>query len=218
MRLGLVTIGQAPRTDLIPDVADLLDGVDWVEHGALDLLDPGDIAELAPGPGEPVLVSRLRDGSSARLSRRRIGPLLDAAIERAASAGASRVVVLCTGRIDHGEGSVPVQHAEELAHTAMSTIIGAGTLGVLCPLPAQVADVAQRWGRRLERPVRVAAVDPYTATLDDVRQAATELVVQGADQVFLDCIGYTTAQANAAREAGAPAHTARALAVQAALA
>lgn len=218
MTLALVTIGQAPRTDLLPDVAELLKGVDWLERGALDLLTPSDIAALAPRDGEGTLVSRLRDGSSATLSRERIGPLLDGAIARAIEAGATRVVVMCTGRLDHGPAPVPVHHAEDLAHEVMGSLIGDGFLGVLCPLPSQIGDIAARWQQRLGRPVAVAAVDPYTASLAQLEAAAASLVAQGAGHLFLDCIGYTQDQANAAQRAGVPASTARALALVTALA
>ncbi|MFD7510976.1 AroM family protein, partial [Streptomyces sp. NPDC059853] len=68
--LGLVTIGQAPRTDLHEDAAPLLAGIPFTEHGALDedrFDGPGEAAAraaVAPAPGETPLVSRLRDGRS----------------------------------------------------------------------------------------------------------------------------------------------------------
>jgi protein AroM len=59
--LGLVTIGQAPRTDVLADLAPLLTGRTYVEHGALDDLDEHDAAAftvVAPGADETPLVSR----------------------------------------------------------------------------------------------------------------------------------------------------------------
>src|SRR3954471_3448792 len=162
-RLGLVTIGQAPRSDLIPDVADVLAGVEWVEHGALDPLSPEEIAGLAPQGEERGLVSRLRDGTSARLGAASIAGHLDRAIQDCASDGCGVVLVLCTGRVEHGAATVPVLHAENLAHAEMTRILGQGSLGVVCPLPAQLADIQARWSTRLGRPVSTACVDPYTA-------------------------------------------------------
>jgi protein AroM len=79
-RLGLVTIGQTPRTDVVPEMAEVLGpGIEIVERGALDGLDIQAITALAPGPGDEVLVTRLRGGApvfvaggaSPRASRRR---------------------------------------------------------------------------------------------------------------------------------------------------
>lgn len=64
-RLGVLTIGQAPRTDLTPEIAPLLLGVSLIEAGVLDGLEYGGIlAEGAPKPGEHALTTRLADGRS----------------------------------------------------------------------------------------------------------------------------------------------------------
>lgn len=216
-RLGLVTIGQAPRTDLIPDVADALTGVDWVEHGALDPLTPAQIAVLAPRQGERELVSRLRDGTSARLGAMSIAAHLDRAIGECVADGCGVVLVLCTGRVEHGPAAVPVLHAEDLAHEQMSGIVGDGDLGVLCPVPEQLADIRHRWAERLGRPVKATASDPYTASADEIAMASMALTADGVRHVFLDCIGYTEEQARHVAGGGASVYTARGLAVRGAV-
>ncbi|OZV77546.1 hypothetical protein CA850_23025 [Micromonospora echinospora] len=212
-RLGLVTIGQAPRVDLIPDVEVALSRVDWIEHGALDLLDTDGIARLEPRGGERTLVSRLRDGSRARLGATSIAPALDDAIRRCVADRCAAVLVLCTGRVEHGPASVPVLHAEDLAHDLVARLVGEGRLGVLCPVPEQLADIRERWEERLGRPVAAAAVDPYTAGPDEVAAAGREVAAEGADLVFLDCIGYTGQQRDILAAEGVRAETARHLAV-----
>ncbi|MGH3750343.1 MAG: AroM family protein, partial [Micromonosporaceae bacterium] len=57
--LGVVTIGQAPRDDLVPEMVPLLPPARIVEHGALDGMSAAQIADLAPKPGEQPLTSRL---------------------------------------------------------------------------------------------------------------------------------------------------------------
>jgi protein AroM len=212
-----VTIGQAPRVDLIPDVADALAGIEWVEHGALDPLSSEQIADLAPQGGERPLVSRLRDGRSARLGATSIAAHLDRAIADCVNDGCSAVLVLCTGRIEHGPAPVPVLHAEDLAHEAITSLIGDQELGVVCPVPEQLADIRQRWVERLQRPLLATAADPYTAGPDEIAAAGTVLATQGAKHVFLDCIGYTMEHARLVGSAGLPTYTARALAVETAV-
>ncbi|MFI6824777.1 AroM family protein [Micromonospora sp. NPDC050187] len=217
-KLGLVTIGQAPRVDLVPDVEEALSGVDWVEHGALDLLDTHGIARLEPRGGERTLVSRLRDGSRARLGATSIAPALDDAIRRCVTDQCAAVLVLCTGRVEHGPAAVPVLHAEDLAHDLVARLVGEGRLGVLCPVPEQLADIRERWGERLGRSVVAAAVDPYTAGPDEVAAAGRAVAADGADLVFLDCIGYTGQQRGMLTAEGIRAETARHLAVTGAVA
>lgn len=215
--LGLVTIGQAPRVDLIADVADELANVTYVEHGALDRLDAHDIARLAPRPGQQALVSRLRDGTGVRISAEAITSHVDEAIKRCVEDGCGLVLVLCTGRIEHGSSDVPVIHAEELAHATMSRWAGEAILGVLCPVPEQLPDIHDRWMQRLGRPVLAAAADPYSASVNEITDAGRALADGGADLVFLDCIGYTKKHQASLAAAGTPAYLARRLAVRGAV-
>ncbi|WP_159619452.1 AroM family protein [Ruania rhizosphaerae] len=201
--LGLVTIGQSPRVDLIPDIAAALT-VPYTEHGALDGLDRETIAGLAPGPQEPVLTSRLADGTSAVLTHARLMPHLRAAVNRCVDDGASVVLVLCTGDLGHLEAEVPVLHAESLAHAGVAGLVGRGPdgprLGVVSPLPTQTRAAAERWAHVLGRDVLVADADPYTGSVADVAAAIERHRSAGADWVFLDCIGYSEAMRRAAPE------------------
>ena len=74
--VGLVTIGQSPRPDLIEEYERALPGARLVQAGALDGLSEAEILALAPGAGDDVLVSRLRTGREVRLARRYLEPRL----------------------------------------------------------------------------------------------------------------------------------------------
>ena len=128
--LGLVTIGQAPRVDLIPDVADTLAGIDIVEHGALNFLDPAEIAGLFPKPGTTPLVSRLRNGDSAVMGHHAVVPFVNDAIERCVLDGAD-ALLLCTGHFSGVKARVPLFFAELLSHLGTAAIVGDDILGVM---------------------------------------------------------------------------------------
>ena len=58
--IGLITVGQAPRSDVVPDMAAILGGdVEIVEAGALDGLTREEIAPLAPEGDDEIIVTRL---------------------------------------------------------------------------------------------------------------------------------------------------------------
>lgn len=62
-RIAFVTIGQAPRVDVAPDILGMLDGVaDYQEFGALDGLTPAEIASQTERGSERRLYTRLRGG------------------------------------------------------------------------------------------------------------------------------------------------------------
>ena len=213
-RLALLTVGQAPRVDVTPDIVPALIGIDYSEYGALDLLSTGDIAALAPHDGEPVLVSRLRDGSSAIMSERRMLPLVQDAVNRAAAGGAGAILIMCTGDLPGLHADVPIYMAERLARGAADALAGDEPLAVLVPKPEQAASVASRWLRDHRRRVEVAVADPYTAAAGSFAEAALPLVAAGARWVFLDCIGYSEAMADEIRASGCRVLTARTMATR----
>ena len=65
MKIGAITIGQAPRVDVTADILSIFDdSLELLQAGGLDGLTREQIAEFAPGKEDYVLVSRLTDGSS----------------------------------------------------------------------------------------------------------------------------------------------------------
>lgn len=116
MLLSLVTIGQAPRVDITAELdAYLRPGVGVVEFGALDGLDPAELAAIAPREGEGVLTSRLCDGGSAVFGHDHAVPLIQRAITRGEDAGADATVLLCAGDFPTIEHSRPLFLSERLS-------------------------------------------------------------------------------------------------------
>lgn len=213
--LGWVTIGQAPRADLIPDVEGALAGMQFVEHGALDLLDAAGIARVAPEPGDVPLVSRLRNGGAVAMGHRAIVSLVNEAIERCERDGAGAVLLLCTGHFDGIKSRVPVFFAELLSHGGVAAIVGEERVGVMMPLESQVAEASARWRALLGREVFGAAGDPYGDVDDTIVAAGQRLAGDGAQWIVLDCIGYTEAMRNAVAAAtGVPVLLVRSIAVR----
>lgn len=210
-RLGIVTIGQAPRTDMVPRLRPLLGPVEVVEHGALDPLGAADIAALAPEPGEQVLVSRLRDGTSARLAHDRVEPLVHRAVERAESAGADATLLVCTGSFGAVEHRRPLLFAERLLVHGVAALAAGMRVGVVCPDADQEAMTVDKWRPHTGVPL-VACADPYRHDpAPAVAASARRLAARGAQLVVLDCMGYAESARTAAVAAGVPVVLARSL-------
>ena len=98
MKIGAITIGQAPRTDVTSDIMDIFDGkVELLQRGGLDGLTRDQIAAFQPEEGDYVLVSRLLDGSSVTFAERYILPRLQEAIHELEDQGVRLIVFFCTG-------------------------------------------------------------------------------------------------------------------------
>ncbi|PCE15188.1 hypothetical protein AUC47_14555 [Microbacterium sp. SZ1] len=215
--LALVTIGQSPRVDVLPDLLPALEGRRFAEYGALDHATAEDLVAIAPGDDEVPLVSRMRDGSRVSMVHDRVLPLIAAAIERAAADGAATALLMCTGHFEPFATSIPVHAAEPLAQRSIVEKVTG--FGVMNPVPEQIEESRARWEARAGARVPVSAADPYTATDRDLARAARELAAHGASSIVLDCFGYSAAMAAVVHAAtGLPVHLARTIAVRAALA
>lgn len=204
--VSVVTIGQAPRVDVTPELAAIFGpGVRLIEHGALDPLDAEQIAALEPGPdAEGVLTSRLRDGGSAVFTHAGIEPLLAAAIARGEAGGADATLVICASHFPAFPHVRPVFYLEPLAHSGLRGLLSGFDdpgLGVVSPLPEQCGSAVERWtavaGARV---TATAAASPYAGTIADTAAAAASLAPD-CDLIVLDCVGYGAEAATAARAA-----------------
>src|SRR5262249_52962223 len=96
--VGVITIGQSPRDDVVPDMEKPL-GPDFriVQAGALDGLGHAEIAALAPTGDEFPLITRLRDGTSVVIGKERIIGRVQACLDDLGRE-ASAFAIMCTGK------------------------------------------------------------------------------------------------------------------------
>jgi protein AroM len=197
LRAAFVTIGQSPRPDVTPALlARIGPGIDVVEHGALDGLDAAGVAAMAPGPGEPRLVTRLKDGTEAVIGKVKTQERLQALFDRLDGEGYDALVLLCTGYFPGlGAKTLLVEAQRVVDHMTHALAEGAGKLGIMVPHEAQIAefhDVAPPGVT-----VTGAHASPYSG--DRFADAGGELA--GCDLIVMHCMGYGDAQRDAVRAA-----------------
>ncbi len=205
LALGAVTIGQSPREDVLVEMQGLLSEVPVLQCGALDGVSPAELLELAPRPGDPVLVSRLRDGTEVRLAEskilRRLAHILPrlAHCIRSLEPRVGLILVLCTGDL-RGLSSVrPLLLAGSLLKPLVGGL-GPRRLGVLTPAAEQRAAQQERWRDVALDQVVVEAASPY-GRQGELEEAASRLAAASVDLVVMDCIGYTRAMKAVVRDA-----------------
>ncbi len=189
--LGLVTIGQSPRDDIMPQMLPLLPaGLDIRQVGALDGLTREQIAGLAPGPADYVLHTRLRDGSAVTVGRKPITSLVQSCLKQLEDGGANPIVLLCTGEVPGRRSDALLIEPDQLL---VSVVHGLRPrrAGVLVPLPSQIEAAAEKW-RELEAELVLVAASPYGEQMELIR-AVEELEGHPLDLVVMDCMGYTLA-------------------------
>jgi len=200
-KIGTITIGQSPRSDMIPEIQAILgSGVEIIEGGALDGLDRAEIERLAPRRGEHVLVTRLRDGSSVQLAEHHILPQMQEQIDRLTAQGAEAIALVCTGEFPPFRSPRLLIEPQKVLHHFVAGVVRGRRLGVVVPLPAQVEGTVKRWGS-LGSELRVEAGSPY-GDIAELEGACRALRGWGAEMIVLDCMGFSGPMKQRAAELG----------------
>lgn len=198
-KIAGITVGQSPRVDMTGDIRSRLSPeLELVEFGALDGMTLGEVdRDLAPEPGDEVLVSRMRDGRQATFSGTKVVPLVQRCIDEAEASGASAVIVLCTGSFPALRHTVPLVFPQPLFHSAARALAGDAPVAVMVPTPAQVEQAREWWGASGVE-AEIVAASPYEG-LEGVARAAGALRGSRCSFLCMDCMGYTCAMREAAR-------------------
>jgi protein AroM len=189
-KIGMVTIGQAPRADVVPDMATLLPGIEILEAGALDGLDHAAIAELAPEADDEILVTRLADASPVFVGKSRVLPRVKARIAALEDQGVALTVLLCTGAFPRLSGRRPLLEPQQVLLGVLRGLTYPGRLGVLTPSERHVPQTTARW-RADGFEAAVVPLSPYEEhDPAALTRAAAALRSSGAGLVVMDCIGF----------------------------
>lgn len=204
MKIGAITVGQAPRVDVTCDIMDIFDGkAELLQRGGLDGLTKEQIAEFKPEEGDYVLVSRLQDGTSMTFAERYILPRLQEAIHELEAEGVRLIMFFCTGEFPESIASekVPLIYPVQILHKIVPLLTKKSSIITVTPSPLQVEQNTKKWKSYVKDVVTIAA-SPYGdwETLEKAARQAKEL---DGDLIVLDCIGFTQEMKDMfARESG----------------
>jgi protein AroM len=187
----MITIGQSPRVDVVPDMLEILgSGVDIRERGALDGLSREEIAALAPSPGDELLVTRLADGTSVFVAKRHMVDRVQARVSELEASGVGMSALLCTGAFPRFQARRPLVEPQEVLLGLLRGLTWEGRLGILTPSVPHVAQTEARWRASGFDPL-VVPLSPYQEE-DPAALAAAAAALRGgkAGLVVMDCIGF----------------------------
>jgi len=201
-----LTVGQTPRSDLLPDIlAQLPMALEVQEFGALDGLSEREIAGLAPRAGETCLVTRLRSGVDVVVSRPWVMRRMEELCRGIDATRFDLLIVLTTGLFREFESECPTVNAQRAIDAVIAALAGAGqTVGVIYPLRRQVDENAAYSVRGCALRLTHAAGGDAAELL----RAADDL--RGCDLVVLNSVAYAEADRQVvAGRMGRPAILAR---------
>lgn len=188
-RVGLVTIGQSPRSDVVPEIIGFLPKhVEIVQAGALDGLTLEEITAHAPKKETNTLVTRLVNGQEVIVDKDFIYERLEVVISSLESK-VELIGLLCSGSFPEFSSRVPLLVPHRLLKGFLLALALPGPLGVIVPSLAQVGPAVEEI-----RSIGILAIgdsaSPYTET-DRVVAAAQRLSSQGVVAILLNCFGYS---------------------------
>lgn len=191
-KIGLITIGQSPRNDIMSDILPILgNSTEILQKGALDNLSKSQLSEIKPGPTDTILVSSLRDGTSVLMAEEKILGLLQNCIRELENLSVSGIMLLCTGDFkDTLSSNVPLLFPNKILSGLIPSLCDKGNLLILVPESAQKKEAVHHW-KKLGINAKAFALSPYCSTDDELRQTAAALSEATGDYILLDCMGYS---------------------------
>lgn len=215
VRIGAITIGQAPREDISEDIRGILGHeFEIIEKGALDPYDYNYVSEhLCPEKGNTVLVSRMRDGRQVKLSEEKLLPLLQECIYSLEEEGCQCILMLCTGKFPEFQHNVLLIRPQEMLQSTAQKLSNGKKIGVFIPDRDQIQNVVQWWNRNGVE-IETAVASPYKEC-NNIIKAAETFRNKDVALIFMDCMGYSVKMKKIVREAsGKPVLLARTLAAR----
>lgn len=208
-RIAFLFIGQTPRPDTMVEMKAYLPGYIIQEYGALDGLESHTIfEEYQPLNEADLLITRLRNGRSVQVSERGLIHRLQYKLDQSVEEGARLCVLMCTGSFTTLRCEIPMLTMDEVFHQQLDFSPEVACIGLIVPLEGQREFFTAQYGH-LQRAIVSAAASPYEDPLK-ICNAARTLKNQGADCICLDCMGYTSAQAEqVAADTGLEVYTPR---------
>lgn len=197
--LGIVTIGQAPRDDIVElFAAQAPAGTKVILRGALDGLSDAEVDALPPQSGADTLYTRLRGGRDVKISKQAVIDRSPAALARLRADGCDAIVYACTGEFPPMEGDAGVLFPSRVLSGLAEGLLPRGRLGLLVPFAEQGEKLKAKWARAGVE-VIVEALVPSADPLE-TKAVADRLAAAKPDLIALDCMSYTPATKTAVKE------------------
>jgi len=189
-KIGIITIGQSPRKDVVPEMTPFFgNNVEVLEAGALDGLTPDQVKTYYPENGMTHLVSRMRDGTEIIVAKEKLIPRIETAIIDLNRKSVSLILLLCVGSFPQFESACLIVEPQKIVDHCIEGLIGAShRLGIVIPI-AEQEDWVRETFSELTTSITVTVASPY-AGQNDLPAAAAILNEAACDLIVMYCMGF----------------------------
>ena len=200
-RVAFITIGQSPRSDMVPEILSHLDAeIEPLEYGVLDGLPIETLRAHAPRPGEQSLITRLSDGNDVVLSKTWVQRRLMEMCQEILDDRIDIIVLLSTGLFTQFRPLCTTINSQRVIDRTIETLAAAGlTIGLIVPLAEQIEDIVKH-GAASGQTLGAAALPGDEAALANAVRS-----LGGCDIVILHSVSYGEADRAVAIDASGKA-------------
>ncbi len=190
-KIGMLTIGQTPRDDITPMFREIL-GPDYeiMEAGALDGLSLEDVKGIEILTDDYILISRMRDGTEVKITKRFVIPRVQEKITELEEKGVRLTVVMCTGAFPQYESKGLVVTPQEILKGVLNGSLKKGKLGVVYPTEEQMPGAQSNFGSP-DVETYADVTSPYEGS-EELEALAGRLSAQNLDLILLNCFGFSS--------------------------
>ena len=204
-RIAVITMGHAPRPDVMQEIAPLLGDAQYDEFGALDNDPESAIACMAPSGDELSYLTQLRDGRHVIVEAGFVTSRTEALVAALDGRNYDLLVLAMTGMRARLSTRTPLIHGQDALDAWISALVASNSrIGIIFPLASQQSAASESdYGTKLKS--SLATIGGSQSS--DLTQAIDR--VSGADLIVMNSVGYTGGMAQqVARTSGKPVVTA----------
>lgn len=191
-KVGLITIGQSPRPDIINEMKKVLGKrPEIIEAGALDGLSKEEVLSLisSSGPSEQgYLVTRLQDGTVVTIPKEHIVKRIGAVLPKLESQQVRTAAILCVGDFPEYPFDGILLRPGKLIMQLVSSFHQKGKGVVVIPLEEERYNAITRWNlSHVDAKIKVLLSGSDSETIERLSE---EIKEEDPAFVILECMGY----------------------------
>ncbi len=190
-KIGIVTIGQSPRPDVVKEMVPFFGkNVSVLEKGALDGLTLEQVKEFSPDNGMIPLCTRMNNGYEVIIAKEKILPRIEQSINEFDKNKVSLILLLCVGSFPYFESSCLIIQPQRIVDRCVESLISEKHhLGIIIPIPDQEDWACENFARVTPR-ITVTDASPH-GDRSRILRASKVLKEADCDLIVMYCMGFT---------------------------
>lgn len=191
-KLLTITVGQAPRDDIMEEMLPYLNDFEIIQRGALDGLKKEYIEkEFKPENDDYILVSRLKDGDYVQFSEKKILPIIQKIITENEEE-VDYILMLCTGVFNYEfKTKHIILYPQKLIKSVIRILSEDRKLITVSPSEDQIKQSIKQWSEIIEN-LDCTFASPYRRVKQEFIDCVKFINEKEGALILLDCMGFRT--------------------------